>query len=124
MKKYLLSLAVICFAVSLSAQNKPAHTQDDTAQFKVAAQITKPATGNEQTVFKEEPASAKPSTENFQKDFQEVVIGHSYYDTQTNGCIQKRLIRNDDSIEAAWTMAQEPTFNDRGTGYVKYENTP
>ena len=123
MKKYLLSLAVICFAVSLSAQNKPAHTQDDTEQFKVAAQITKPATGNEQTVFKEEPASAKPSTENFQKDFQEVVIGHSYYDTQTNGCIQKRLIRNDDSIEAAWTMAQEPTFNDRGTGYVKYENT-
>jgi hypothetical protein len=123
MKKYLLSLAVICFAFSLSAQNKPAHMQKDSEQFKVAVKNHKPAVGHEQTVYKQEPANAKPTAGNFQKNFQEVVIGHSYYDTQTNGCIQKRVIRGSDYIEAAWTMAQEPTFADRGTGYVKYENT-
>jgi hypothetical protein len=123
MKKYLLSLAVVCFVASLSAQSDSNPKQKNHDPFKVAVQNHKPAVGQEQTVFKQEPASAKPTAGNFQKDFQEVVIGHSYYDTQTNGCIQKRVIRGDDYIEAAWTMSQEPTFNDRGTGYVKYENT-
>jgi len=123
MKKYLLSLAVVCFVASLSAQSDSNPKQKNHDQFKVAVQNHKPAVGQEQTVFKQDPASAKPTAGNFQKDFQEVVIGHSYYDTQTNGCIQKRVIRGDDYIEASWTMSQEPTFNDRGTGYVKYENT-
>lgn len=120
MKKYLLSLAMVCFVVSLSAQNQPYHMQKDPEQFKVKAQKLDPVVGTEVTVFKDEPNSAKPTADGQQKDLQEVVIGHSYYDTQTNGCIQKRLIRDGDDIHAAWTMSQEPSFGDRGTGYVGY----
>ena len=59
------------------------------------------------------------SSANAQLPCQEVVIGHSYYDVQTNGCIQQRIIRGADYIEAAWTMSQEPTFMETFINIVK-----
>ena len=49
----------------------------------------------------------------------EKTIGTTYYDLQSNACVQDRIVMHDKGISVAWTMSQQ--FNaahaDRGTGY-------
>lgn len=57
----------------------------------------------------------------------EVVIGTTVYDLQTNSAIQPRfMLHANGSMSAAWTMAldnSDATFADRGTGYNFYDGT-
>ena len=55
---------------------------------------------------------------------EEVVIGDTYYDLQTNASCQNRLYRYDDgTIGAVWTIGHNYSsgFYDRGTGYNFYD---
>ncbi len=66
-----------------------------------------------------------PLNESVQFRFEEV-IGASWYDLQSNGSSQERLIRHaDGSMSATWTMSQDQggTFPDRGTGYTTSDGT-
>jgi hypothetical protein len=56
---------------------------------------------------------------------QEEIIGHSYYDLQTNGSCQNRIyLFNDGTIGATWTRGiSAPNYPDRGTGYNYYYGT-
>ena len=56
----------------------------------------------------------------------EVVIGTTTYDLQSNAAVQNRIVHHDDgTISAAWTMSQEQiaAFSDRGTGYNFFDGT-
>lgn len=113
--------------LGLTAQT-PYHHKKDPEQFKVRASKALPVLGTELDVSAAEHQTkpqdqGKPANTATAKDYTEVEIGTSFYDTQTNGCIQKRLHRMGDEIHAAWTMAQAPDFGDRGTGYVGYAPT-
>jgi hypothetical protein len=55
----------------------------------------------------------------------EDIIGTTWYDLQSNGCLQNRMYCYDDgSIGATWTMGMQATaFPDRGTGYNYYDGS-
>ena len=56
----------------------------------------------------------------------EVVIGETTYDLQSNSAVQNRIIHHDDgTISAGWTMSQQlnTSFSDRGTGYNFFDGT-
>lgn len=48
---------------------------------------------------------------------EEKVIGQTYYDLQTNGTNQNRIVRRGNTISATWTTAEEPSAANRGSGY-------
>lgn len=53
---------------------------------------------------------------------EEVLVGFSVYDLQTNGTISNRIVKNDDgTISTVWTYAANTSFADRGTGYNYYD---
>ncbi|MCD4696228.1 MAG: hypothetical protein K8S16_08285, partial [Bacteroidales bacterium] len=57
---------------------------------------------------------------------EEVTIGHTWYDLQTNASMQNRIFYYDDgTIGAVWTMGFNPStgFADRGTGYNYFDGT-
>ena len=59
-------------------------------------------------------------------NIEEVVIGTTNYDLQTNSAVQPRFILHPNgSISAAWTMSLDGTtaFNDRGTGYNFFDGS-
>lgn len=56
----------------------------------------------------------------------EEIVGASWYDLQSNGSSQERLLRHTDgTMSATWTMSQDQsgTFPDRGTGYSTNDGT-
>lgn len=51
-------------------------------------------------------------------------LGETWYDLQTNKCVQNRIVKHSDgTISAAWTMSDNSGFADRGTGYNYYNGT-
>lgn len=58
--------------------------------------------------------------------FNEVVIGKTTYDLQSNAAVQNRIVHHaDGTISAGWTTSQElnSSFSDRGTGYNFFDGT-
>jgi len=56
----------------------------------------------------------------------EVVIGTTTYDLQSNAAVQNRIIHHDDgTISAGWTTSQQlnSSWSDRGTGYNFFDGT-
>ena len=56
----------------------------------------------------------------------EVVIGTTTYDLQSNASVQNRIVHHDDgTISAGWTTSQElnTSWSDRGTGYNFFDGT-
>jgi len=56
----------------------------------------------------------------------EVVIGTTTYDLQSNAAVQNRIVHHDDgTISAGWTTSQElnASWSDRGTGYNFFDGT-
>ena len=56
----------------------------------------------------------------------EVLIGTTTYDLQSNASVDNRLIRHSDgTISAAWTMSAQyaSAYTDRGTGYNYYDGS-
>ncbi len=58
--------------------------------------------------------------------FNEVVIGKTTYDLQSNAAVQNRIVHHaDGTISAGWTTSQvlNSSFSDRGTGYNFFDGT-
>jgi len=56
----------------------------------------------------------------------EVVIGTTTYDLQSNAAVQNRIVHHDDgTMSAGWTTSQElnASWSDRGTGYNFFDGT-
>ena len=56
----------------------------------------------------------------------EVVIGTTTYDLQSNAAVQNRIVHHDDgTISAGWTTSQQlnASWSDRGTGYNFFDGT-
>lgn len=71
-------------------------------------------------------ASAQSSQALGDGNIEEVVVGLSNYDLQTNSAIQPRfMVHANGNMSAAWTMSLDGTtnFNDRGTGYNFFDGT-
>ena len=52
----------------------------------------------------------------------EVFVGQSFYDLQTNSSVQNRIVNHGDgTLSVAWTMAPDPAWNDRGSGYNYFD---
>lgn len=115
MKKLLLFSLSICFALSMLAQNKA-----EKSQF-----LSVPSAG---------PTDGFTAVEKDFPDFtrtksimdEDIVIGETVYDLQTNSAVQNRLwVYDDGTMGAAWTMGFESAagFPGRGTGYNYYNGT-
>ena len=62
----------------------------------------------------------RPHTQN--RAYTTTQIGTTEYQNQTNASICNRVIKhNDGTISATWTMAIDPAFADRGTGYNYFD---
>lgn len=126
MKKVLLSIFTLLFvAFSMQAQsnlklekgvklqkapdrNNVLHTNDNVSSTPVR-------TG---------PRYIMPEASTRSAQEKEVVIGSTYYDLQTNGSVQARLlVYPDDTKSATWIMSKDAggATTDRGTGYVHYD---
>ncbi len=54
----------------------------------------------------------------------EQIIGYTYYDLQTNASIREGIRNNGDgTISCVWTMAPDPAFAQRGTGYNYFDGS-
>jgi hypothetical protein len=54
---------------------------------------------------------------------EEKVIGNTYYDLQSNGTNQNRIVRFGDKISATWTTSEEPSHANRGSGYNHFDGS-
>ncbi len=73
-------------------------------------------------------ANPNPLTTNLRNSsiFNEVVLGNTTYDLQSNACVQDRIIRGPNGeISATWTMSAQyaAAHTDRGSGYVFFDGT-
>jgi hypothetical protein len=54
----------------------------------------------------------------------ETIIGNTTYDLQTGGSVAPRIVKNGNTLSAAWTYSSELSiYNDRGTGYNFFNGT-
>ncbi len=109
MKRIVILLSAMAVTIILFAQNRP-----------VPAKIL-----NTQTVKQEmfsKPRTA-PSIFNSIFDYEEELIGYSYWDLQTNNSCQNRIYAyNDGDIGTTWNLGLTPYYySDRGTGYNYFD---
>ncbi|HPE57356.1 MAG TPA: T9SS type A sorting domain-containing protein [Bacteroidales bacterium] len=115
MKKILLVLLVLGFAVSTYAQQRAVLSK---SMRDKAVEVQKPVKGLETAEATQMPG------ENYKSILSETDIGSTWYDIQTNQSMQTRVYLHDDgTLGAVWTMGPEgnPSGNDRGTGYNFYD---
>ena len=105
---------VFLFAI-LSSQTLigQAAFQKQSANLKQSAQMDKSTMDGSEFL----PLLNNPHPLAIQRLGEEKVIGSTYYDLQTNGSNQNRIIRRGNTISATWTTAEEPTAANRGSGY-------
>ncbi len=115
MKKLLLFSLVLCFGLASFAQNGK---KKDV--YLALPKIDK-AVANEFNFTKElnPVVTAKTVMD------EDIVIGETRYDLQTNTSVQNRAyVYDDGTIGATWTMGfDEPQFPGRGTGYNYYDGS-
>jgi hypothetical protein len=121
MKKIILPLLVLYSGMS-TAQLLPNNKMGVTAVQSVTDASPAP-TGNEKYNTKR-LRSAFPSLVGSKE-----IIGHTSYDLQTNGSMQRRLIQNGNRVSCEFTMSRETgvtaasAFTDRGSGYAAFDGT-
>lgn len=114
MKKLLLLNLLICFTVVLFAQ------QNNKSQATYTSQHYEVANDFEFT------KTFSPVVENKTYRDEDIVIGNTRYDLQTNHSVQNRIWAYDDgTIGATWTMGFEEgaSYPGRGTGYNYYDGS-
>jgi len=117
MKKLLLFTLLIGFGLSTVAQMATVKPQ---AKFKTA--VAKYQTAIDFPEFTYE-ANENPYVSNGERD-QDIVIGTTWYDLQSNSSMSNRLqVYDDGTMAAVWTFASDGSFNDRGTGYNYYDGS-
>ena len=130
MKKHLLLGISIGFSVLAFGQNTSTLPNGLTPPKinPMAAKLSLPYDKNHQLIgdsFEAMVNNLQPNLhENHAKAFTSTNIGTTQYQLQTNSSICNRIVLNHDgTISATWTMAQDPAWADRGTGYNYYDGT-
>ncbi|MDG1849995.1 MAG: T9SS type A sorting domain-containing protein [Flavobacteriales bacterium] len=130
MKKTILIVTISgVLTLTMQAQNRiqiPNHLQSHT---KVISQKITDKSSHPNLLYAEEnygPISNQKTE--YANGIVEEIIGHTYYDLQTNNSIQNRLlIHNDKSISNVWTMNpsndRDAEFPNRGTGYNYFDGS-
>ena len=124
MKKTTTFLAGILISASLFAQVNSSQSYTKNLLKAVNDKVT--MTGEE--VLSHLMVNPNPTTSPNAKlaSANEVVIGTTTYDLQSNAAVQNRIIHHDDgTISAGWTTSQElnSSWSDRGTGYNFFDGT-
>ena len=115
MKRYLLLLFAISFSLSLLAQS---HLIPQPRLKNIVA--TQSNFTSDDMVY---PASEINSFTSAGRD-QDIVIGTTWYDLQSNSTMMQRIFAYDDgTIGATWTMSLQSNWSDRGTGYNYFDGT-
>ena len=116
MKKHLLILMLLGFAVSLFSQH---HVIPNRGKKNLV--IRKSHSKQQQKIGTKSPAV--PAYKN-SLVLDESIIGNTFYDLQTNATMQNRIFVYDDgTIGSIFTFSGEPSFGDRGTGYNYYDGS-
>ena len=120
MKKTFTYLVIIIFCNTIIAQNSPYKIKNgDVSSITPKNMIS----GNE--VLSNLITNTNPNTiASKTMSMDEVLIGTTTYDLQSNASVDNRLIRhNDGTISATWTMSAQyaAAYSDRGTGYNFYD---
>jgi hypothetical protein len=117
MKKLLLFLLVIGFSVSTFAQVAGLKQQ---AKFKTATAIKQMPVKDQTPVYQ---GDVNPYVANDRG--QDIVIGTTYYDMQSNSSLDHRFyIYDDGTMAATWIFAPDGSFGpERGTGYNYNDGT-
>ena len=111
MKNFLLFILLITFSVYTIAQNRVMPPKEHRGQRLLQIKHTK-GLDNPQANF--------IPGENTKSMMTKGDIGQTWYDTQSNAAMQKRLyVYDDGTMAGVWTFGQEgnPNGDDRGTGY-------
>lgn len=119
MKRLLLLSLIICLAVSGFSQ-KAVRVDNDLLKRSVQAEYTKPVDNIVNFILPGNNASNQ-----YKLPVDEVQIGDTYYDLQSNYSLSNRLyIWPDGTMGAVWTRGMTATaFPDRGTGYNYFDGT-
>ncbi len=115
MKKLLLFILVITFGLYSVAQHRAMPPKEHRGQNQVKIKRTKGL---------DNPQSNLIPGENTKSLMAEEDVGHTWYDTQSNAGMQKRIYLHDDgTMGAVWTFGQQgnPNGDDRGTGYNYFD---
>ncbi|OQX97384.1 MAG: hypothetical protein B6I24_09015 [Bacteroidetes bacterium 4572_128] len=126
MKKNLLLLLVMVFSISLFAQKK--NNRFETPKAKKAKKANFAAPLQKDIVRFTSPQFIKKSSMLIAETSAEVIIGETYYDLQTNTCVDNsRLVYTPDGkISAVWTMGHAngvSSYPERGTGYNHFDGS-
>ena len=123
MKKIFTYLAAFLFCGTLSAQISPIKAKNGDVSSKAPVYNTG---GNEvlsNLITNPNPNTAALKSTNTINDVQ---IGTTTYDLQSNASVDNRLIRHSDgTISATWTMSSQfsASYTDRGTGYNYHDGS-
>ncbi len=117
MKKLLLFAIAISFGFSVVAQMATVKPQ---AKFKTTIALDQKAIDEPMQTYE---VSENPFVSNGERD-QDIVVGSTWYDLQSNSSVGYRIHAYDDGTMAAvWTMATDASWADRGTGYNYFDGT-
>ena len=124
MKKNITFLAGVLISASLFAQVNSSQSYTKNLLKAVNDKVT--MSGEE--VLSHLMVNPNPTTSPNAKfsSANEVVIGTTTYDLQSNAAVQNRIVYHDDgTISAGWTTSQElnSSWSDRGTGYNFFDGT-
>lgn len=112
----LLPLVLILLCSGVMAQKSPASLQQH--HFEKTAVKPKHFKIVEPQQLSEQKKPAKPVQQTTKATYNEMIIGNTQYDLQSNSSVQNRVFRSGDNISATWTQSwQTSPFADRGTGY-------
>lgn len=120
MKKVLLLAVALAFGFSTFAQLKPVKISEKYANIKAI----KPARAVLETM--NFSTAGNPSVApSLSKAINEVLVGTTRYDLQSNGSVQNRIyMHGDGTIGTTFTFGMtDPSFADRGTGYNYYDGS-
>jgi len=119
MKKVLLFSLALCIGLAGFAQY---HLSSQSAALAKKSKVAiNRVSDNDQTT----PADKVQNPTTSAKTITATLLGTTWYDLQTNKCVQNRIVNHGDgTISATWTMsAQNGTYSDRGTGYNYFDGT-
>lgn len=120
MRKVLLLNAMLLLAVFLYSQN-PVIMPNDLINKGIKVQYKEPTKFPDHFNTKYNPMVNAPI-----RTYDETQLGTSFYDLQSNYCLQNRVYHNseDGTIGVVWTRGISPTsFPGRGTGYNFFDGT-
>lgn len=121
MKKILL----ISFLVPLSMAGSAQRLADQEGYYKVHTKrlASDGITAGDNIYKKPNTTTASP---NNKASYEEVVLANTYYDLQTNGSVQNRLLMDENgNMAAVWTASEDnnKVWADRGTGYSYFNGS-